>query len=464
MSTDSPRFKRLVIEELFGPGSGTIDIPFRLNERVTVLHGRNGSGKTITLGLLAALREGRYSELLRYPFARFTLELDNGASLTIMPSEERPQRASAARGAAARRSRERPELQFTLRQPGAEDLNGKLFDNEVPDERSAGLLPRIAVENGLHRVARDQWRDPISGELLTDHQVLARYYPTFNRFLHRGRNPEPKGLANFRDTLQPIKLIRTDRLYLREEELEREEEGWGIRRPARARLMVEHLSEKIKALVQQADQRYRLTSTRLDSSLGQRLFQPLERVPPPEDLRERSRALREKEERLRSLGLLREPPGAVDETQLTAEQQRAFSIILDDREEKLRPFDGVVDKSERLLQSLNRKLAPKTVKLNVEEGYQVLAANGRPLSLDCLSSGEQHELVLLHELLFDVEPGSLILIDEPELSLHVTWQQDLLPDLMAIAKLADLDFVLATHSPYIIGDHAELMVRLGEPV
>jgi predicted ATPase len=90
-----------------------------------------------------------------------------------------------------------------------------------------------------------------------------------------------------------------------------------------------------------------------------------------------------------------------------------------------------------------------------------MTAAGTPLDLSCLSSGEQHELVLLHELLFELRPGSLILIDEPELSLHVTWQAALLEELLDIAELVGLDFVLATHSPYIIGAHDALMVQLG---
>jgi len=44
------------------------------------------------------------------------------------------------------------------------------------------------------------------------------------------------------------------------------------------------------------------------------------------------------------------------------------------------------------------------------------------LKLTDLSSGEQQEVVMLYELLFCVQPGTLVLIDEPELSLHVVWQ------------------------------------------
>ncbi len=54
------------------------------------------------------------------------------------------------------------------------------------------------------------------------------------------------------------------------------------------------------------------------------------------------------------------------------------------------------------------------------------------------------------------------MIDEPELSLHVTWQHKFLNDIERISKLADLDFLIATHSPSIIHDRRSLMVSLPE--
>ncbi|MBK9645152.1 MAG: AAA family ATPase, partial [Deltaproteobacteria bacterium] len=94
----------------------------------------------------------------------------------------------------------------------------------------------------------------------------------------------------------------------------------------------------------------------------------------------------------------------------------------------------------------------------------ILDHDGSPLPLDKLSSGEQHQLVLLVDLLFHTAPGSLLLIDEPELSMHVVWQQQVLPDLLDIAKLSDFDVIVATHSPDIIGPYNHLEVALSGKV
>ena len=98
--------------------------------------------------------------------------------------------------------------------------------------------------------------------------------------------------------------------------------------------------------------------------------------------------------------------------------------------------------------------------ISKKNGFTFTTADGKPLSPTDLSSGEQHELVMLYELLFKIEPNSLILIDEPELSLHVAWQVQFLKDLQEIIKLANFDVLLATHSPDIINDRWDLTVEL----
>ena len=69
-------------------------------------------------------------------------------------------------------------------------------------------------------------------------------------------------------------------------------------------------------------------------------------------------------------------------------------------------------------------------------------------------------MVLLYELLFKVQKYSLALIDEPELSLHVSWQRQFLEDLQEVRKLTQINMLIATHSPDIIQDRWDLTVEL----
>lgn len=55
-----------------------------------------------------------------------------------------------------------------------------------------------------------------------------------------------------------------------------------------------------------------------------------------------------------------------------------------------------------------------------------------------------------------------MLIDEPELSLHVVWQKQFLDDLLKIIELQKINVIIATHSPQIINNRWDLTVDLEE--
>ena len=69
-----------------------------------------------------------------------------------------------------------------------------------------------------------------------------------------------------------------------------------------------------------------------------------------------------------------------------------------------------------------------------------------------LSSGEIQLVVILTHLYFnpEVEKANVFIIDEPELSLHVQWQQKFVDGIIEASE--ETQFILATHSPTIILD------------
>lgn len=224
------------------------------------------------------------------------------------------------------------------------------------------------------------------------------------------------------------------------------------------------IRKEIVDRINEVDSEYRKISSSLDDSFAARLFaSSANPAVDPVDLERRNEALEKERRRLRDIGLLAESKTSFHPEKLDPSKQAMFAVYLDDNEKKLAVFKDLADRAEILLDVLNAKLAPKRVRLDNRAGYRVFSHDGQPLQLDWLSSGEQHEFILLHQLLFDVEPGSLLLIDEPELSLHVTWQSEFLEDLIRIAKRIGFDAIVATHSPYIVGSRRDLMVQLGAP-
>jgi predicted ATPase len=86
---------------------------------------------------------------------------------------------------------------------------------------------------------------------------------------------------------------------------------------------------------------------------------------------------------------------------------------------------------------------------------------GRVTNLKNASSGEVSIVTALISLASAIMPGSLVLIDEPELSLHPEWQVryiDLL--LQTFSNYTGCHFVIATHSPLVVSElprHANIV-------
>lgn len=82
-----------------------------------------------------------------------------------------------------------------------------------------------------------------------------------------------------------------------------------------------------------------------------------------------------------------------------------------------------------------------------------LQKNKLPIDLDKTSAGENQIIMSLLSVLSKIEEDSLVLIDEPEISLHPNWQMayiDLLKGMFS--KFSNSHFIIATHSHFIISD------------
>ena len=73
-----------------------------------------------------------------------------------------------------------------------------------------------------------------------------------------------------------------------------------------------------------------------------------------------------------------------------------------------------------------------------------------------LSSGEQNRILLAVKILSKAEDRCVILIDEPEISLHLHWQMDFHKSLKKMLHdIKNFHVVVATHSPIIVAEAAK---------
>jgi len=100
----------------------------------------------------------------------------------------------------------------------------------------------------------------------------------------------------------------------------------------------------------------------------------------------------------------------------------------------------------------------------VHDDGTVLFLRGKPgaernFPPDQLSSGEKQILILLVEALLREGIPVVYVADEPELSLHVEWQEKLLESLVELA--GDVQVIVATHSPDIVSSYRDSVIQMG---
>ena len=76
--------------------------------------------------------------------------------------------------------------------------------------------------------------------------------------------------------------------------------------------------------------------------------------------------------------------------------------------------------------------------------------NGKTISSEHLSAGEKQLMIILLTVLLQDGKECVVFLDEPEISLHVSWQYELINMLTALNPSAQ--FIITTHSPSIFAD------------
>ncbi|MGE4576955.1 MAG: AAA family ATPase [Candidatus Methanomethylophilaceae archaeon] len=154
---------------------------------------------------------------------------------------------------------------------------------------------------------------------------------------------------------------------------------------------------------------------------------------------------------------LRFPPERHD---LTSKRRRDYQNLAFSLNEYIRRFYRLAESIVVFEDIVNDLFIGKNIEINEKDNLTVRLNSGKELPLISLSSGEKQIMVIMYRLLFQTESSSLVILDEPENSLHVEWQQKLGNILVDLAKLRDLQFIIATHSPQIIHDKWDMAREL----
>lgn len=134
---------------------------------------------------------------------------------------------------------------------------------------------------------------------------------------------------------------------------------------------------------------------------------------------------------------------------------RAATTYKEELDKLTRPFDAFINITNKFFQQTGKTIVSRAGEILIDVG-------GKKRTIACLSSGERQMLIILAHLSLNqrLKKDGVFVVDEPELSLHMAWQ-DMFVDAIQSAN-PKLQLILATHSPAIIGGRDDLCVPIGK--
>ncbi|WP_303915905.1 AAA family ATPase [Bacteroides mediterraneensis] len=412
------QFKYIHIKNLFGLYNYNIDFFHEDENKLTILTAPNGYGKTTVLTILDSLSPESlyYFYLLKYE--TIEIGLSDGTCLLINQSfsekeEQDKDKTSDTKQASVK------EVRFSWLNKDSSVLCYFLYNDNVIKKarRNLGFRHGILFDSlGQDNVQTDK-------DLLKNKR--------FNEYIAHGI-----GQDIFLMQLESLrtKFIHANRIY---NEANKKNDV----------LPIQKIRLKLQNYLSWAYQNYLQQSQRIDSQFIKRVISKEKETISEEVYNQLAQKVILKRDELFYFRL-------TDNIAIPAYDKDDSFILynyIKGLGEKYANYGNLVEKLNlfnKLLQT--KKFAQKSITFSPQHGFQIISANGDMLDESLLSSGEQNEIILLFLLIFEVSDNSVLLIDEPENSLHVVWQQKFLDDIQEIAKIKNLQVIVSTHSISIV--------------
>jgi len=472
------RIAEVVIEGLLGSTDGQLTLSLSNPDHLTVLCGINGSGKTTALRIINGVLNSDLDELERLVFRKVLFKTLGGQELSV----ERQELSASEEG--LDRSRRLPssirhhDLVFTLKRPSNKRLQHWTAAGSGSYGSGADLLAWRArqLRNEMVHHA-DKKNSEIYGQYLEQLRGIS-LASTLKDVLEDTKGvPAPSWLSSFvqehscmyipasRKSASP----RMSRANLRVSESSTDSQSTDDS-PLAER------SHQLVALARDARQQYARQAAQFDRLFLSQLLElvriKVESSPSQQELSEEWKRTRDTQRQLVRFGLVDGPQTGenLDDRIPTGDTERRIfheycSITL----AKMSAFDAFRVPWEQLVDTINTGLLDphdKQLDADATHGFRFRKYHGAGekasfLDFRDLSSGEQQELILQFDQTFGTRPGGLLLVDEPEISLHVDWQKRYLDDLERVANARGFYCVVATHSPTVLNGHGDSAVQLG---
>jgi energy-coupling factor transporter ATP-binding protein EcfA2 len=439
---------------------------------ISILYGRNGSGKTTVLHILANILNRSWDRFAFLDFDRIDVELSDGLKLAITrrPIGDRLEDA----------------VEFLVN--GSQIIE---FPEGVVRRSSEPEMAPSLDDMGLGSIAKyaPDFRKLNSAFPL----VGAAYFPAFRSMIEAWRSlPRENGIASSLPGLGPLSPPSTYTQYL-------QAHGFlGFIPQDRSSLLTDSARRLFGEFVPtvtfpstleiEDELRTRIRSTRYevksraDSTFSTLYVNALVKIvetnrgssQSPDRLLERIDDLinkldetdiirSESSERADQFRLVRQIVHLIRNQGDPEPVSTLLSVFADALAQQLTFQQNTYAPLNRYISSVNRFLEGKHLKIAIPNGSAdpvvlVEFDDGGTGSLLVLSSGERQILSMVYAA-SNMEAAKVVLIDEPELSLHLDWQRRLLGEMKS--QLGNRQIIFATHSPEIGADYDEKYLEVG---
>lgn len=442
---------RVEFTKLFGYFDYSIDF----HDTVTILHGLNGCGKTTMLQTINAVFNKEMDTIKSTDLQSVSFFFSTGAILKIDrkkiyldPEKEK------ATGIIY--------LAYSIIENGKETVFDSFENTDEYQDIVKRFLKGYRPFPFLERINESTWYDRKRETKLNLEEVIAEYgtiiFRRYSREYLEDDIPQP-----VQDILasMDVRLIAADRLTVAKR-VERQYGEDNIKIERRVNLIAKDLSQKIRDTIQQ----YAQLSQAKDRTFPLRAIKQSSPLT-VDEIKSKMIELKSKRKEFVDTGILEEEQDDIGIHDLldaiTESNRQNLSLYAIDTEEKLNALSSLSSSINLFRNLIDKNFNNKRIVFNKDYGFRFVATYSDSTILpQSLSSGEQHELVMFYDLIFNASENTLILIDEPELSLHIKWQLDYVDELLQIISATKFSAVLATHSPQIIHDKWDLTVSLSE--
>lgn len=482
LSPNSLILKKFEIYELFGTFNYD-NIELSNDEGLIILYGPNGTGKTTILTLISLFKEGKFVQMAKTYFKTMRFYFEHIKSSKIYKKRE-SNNIKVDFPTIIEIERHSPKLiEFKFFKKEAQNpyYTYKSTPHKDIEEiyKSKGFYKYDPV---LFREYRNIFAHRPDYDYLEKEELKSLLFTKIIKNIKEDvKSKEAKFIKEFETFNKKITEIRNAFRYQLIPAQRLDIRTIHKKKP-KVRSVVEHKSNLLVSKIKEKLSEYTVISQTQDKDLIKRIIKSIEtpRNYTYEQIYEELDRLEKVQEDYRNAGLdtsevssrinlMSSLEGSLewkDRSQIQTLYGVLEDVILSDSWKKIKVFTNLYKKINLFQSIINKHLKNKILEIHHNEGIVIKNSNTKEvIHLDLLSSGEMNIIILFFELIFDTEPYTLIMIDEPEISLHVEWQIEFVNNLLKIkdsevSELTNTRFILATHSPQIIHDHRKLAIEL----